>query len=66
MVEVLASYKIAETDQGYQDIYNDDYDNLVLCLGGRETKKCCGRCRKKELGQEGVRKRGREDEETGR
>lgn len=38
MVEVLASYKIAETDQGYQCIYNDDYDNLVLCLDGRETK----------------------------
>jgi hypothetical protein len=38
MVEVLASYKIAETFQGYRDIYNDDYDNLVLYSGGRETK----------------------------
>jgi hypothetical protein len=38
MAEVLATYKIAETDQGYQCIYNDDYDNLVLCLDGRETK----------------------------
>ncbi|KAH7206526.1 hypothetical protein IWW34DRAFT_803363 [Fusarium oxysporum f. sp. albedinis] len=31
-------HRLQSLGQGYQDIYNDDYDNLVLCLGGRETK----------------------------